>query len=176
MVVSFQIYHDCYSAFKPSKNSTILTREIWHTRWSCPQSYISTVQPKLPEAKDLYSGILMLLLAFQPKPKKSTSLNLNLPIYATKESFPPICFTRNLWNPKLEWNLIAGLVCILLLHNLIFGCSGRLLWKIIFQTEILLLESLCVKHCLLKTTTFITKYPSFGMTSQITFCVWTKST
>lgn len=149
--------------------------EIWHLR-CLVHSYFTTVHPKLPDAKGVHSGILVLLLAFKPKPKNSTSLNFNLPIYAIKESLSSICFTRNLWKLKLGWNLIACLVCMLLCHCFIFGCSGRLLWKMIFQTEILLLEPLCVKHCLLKGTTFITKCPLFGLTSLITFCVWNKST
>lgn len=69
------------------------------TQGSLVNSYFTKVQPKLSKSKDLYSGILMLPLAFKPKAKNSQFLNLNL--HTMEDSFPPIFFTRNLWKLKL---------------------------------------------------------------------------
>ena len=163
-MVIFQIYRDHYSNFKLHFNSTILTREIWHASQSCQQRYFTKVQPKLSESKDLYCGILLLPLVFKPKAKKTASLNLNVPLYATKDSFSSICLIRNLWKTKLGWNLKdfqkyvfyiyinpisfpkSGkhnkFVCRRLLHSLIFECWGKVLRKIILllQCNILRLE------------------------------------
>lgn len=92
------------------------------TQDSLANRVISLKFNQLSESKGLFFGILMLILAFKPKAKNSTSLSLDLSIYTMQDSFPPIRFTRNLWKPQLRWYLSLRTfriyICIYIFHFL----------------------------------------------------------